>query len=64
LARATGVAAEALGVADEVGDLRAGLLADVVAVDGDPLADIGVLRRVLFVMKGGEVIRGAGSGTP
>lgn len=64
LASATGVAAEALGVSDEVGDLRAGLLADVVAVDGDPLADIGALRRVLFVMKSGEVVRGAGSGTP
>lgn len=57
LASATGLAAEALGVADRVGDLRAGLLADVVAVDGDPLRDIGALGRVLFVMKGGEVVK-------
>jgi len=57
LASATGLAAEALGVADRVGDLRAGLLADVVAVEGDPLLDIRALGRVLFVMKGGEVVK-------
>jgi imidazolonepropionase-like amidohydrolase len=57
LISATGLAAEALGVADRVGDLRVGLLADVVAVNGDPLREIGALGRVVFVMKGGEVVK-------
>jgi imidazolonepropionase-like amidohydrolase len=53
---ATTRAAEAL-MLDDRGDLRAGLLADVIAVDGNPLEDISALRRVVFVMKGGEVYR-------
>ena len=57
LVSATSLAAEALAMEDEIGDLRAGLLADVVAVDGDPLADIGALRRVVFVMKDGTIYR-------
>lgn len=60
LASATSVAAEALGLDDEVGDLRPGLLADIVAVEGDPLEDISALRRVAFVMKGGRVVRALG----
>ncbi len=60
LISATSRAAEALGVADEVGDLRAGLLADVIAVPGNPLDDISALRRVAFVMKDGQVVRAAG----
>lgn len=51
---ATSRAAEALGLED-VGDLAPGLFADIVAVDGDPLRDIGALGRVAFVMKGGQV---------
>ncbi len=56
IASATTRAAEALMLADR-GDLRAGLLADIIAVDGNPLDDISALRRVVLVMKGGEVYR-------
>jgi imidazolonepropionase-like amidohydrolase len=43
--------------ADDRGRLEPGLLADVVGVPGDPLADIAVTEQVRFVMKGGEVFR-------
>lgn len=51
--------AELLGLAGEVGSLRPGHHADVIAVPGDPLEEISVLERVAFVMKGGVVIRSA-----
>ena len=54
---ATVNAAELLGWTDDAGTVEAGKLADLVAVGGDPLADIGVMERVVFVMKGGEVVR-------
>jgi imidazolonepropionase-like amidohydrolase len=41
----------------DVGCLAPGALADVIAVDGDPLDDITVLERVQFVMKGGAVVK-------
>ena len=40
------------------GHLAAGKFADLIAVDGDPLADVTVLEHVRFVMKGGEVVVG------
>jgi imidazolonepropionase-like amidohydrolase len=40
------------------GAIRPGLAADLIAVPGDPLADIQTLKRVSFVMKDGRVIRG------
>ena len=50
-------AAELLGWEDRVGAIEAGKFADLIAVEGDPLKDIGELRRVKFVMKGGVVVR-------
>lgn len=50
-------AAELLGWSDRVGAIAAGRFGDVIAVDGDPLADISRLRHVTFVMKGGVVVR-------
>jgi imidazolonepropionase-like amidohydrolase len=49
--------AEALGWFDRVGSIEKGKYADLVAVSGDPLADITELQRVKFVMKGGKIIR-------
>jgi len=49
--------AKLLGWADEIGALKPGYFADIVAVPGNPLEDIGVLTRVAFVMKGGSIYR-------
>lgn len=57
LKAATSVDAELLGVADRLGTLEPGKLADVVAVPGDPTRDIRVTEKVLFVMKEGVVYR-------
>jgi imidazolonepropionase-like amidohydrolase len=57
---ATVRAAEALG-RDDVGALAPGRFADLIAVDGDPLTDVGQLEKVTFVMKGGKPVKGAGS---
>jgi len=53
----TSVAAELLGQSDAIGHLAPGMLADIVAVPGDPLQDITVLQKVMFVMKDGVVFR-------
>ena len=53
----TSNAAEMLGWQDRIGSIEPGKIADLVAVSGDPIADITELERVRFVMKGGEVIR-------
>lgn len=52
-------AADLIGWKDRVGALKPGYYADMVAVSGDPLADVSVLEHVRFVMKGGAVVRGA-----
>lgn len=50
-------AAELMGWQGQVGSITKGKFADIVAVSGDPLADISETRRVKFVMKGGEIFR-------
>jgi len=50
----TSRSAESMRMQDRIGAIAAGLDADLVAVDGDPLADITALRKVVFVMRGGS----------
>jgi imidazolonepropionase-like amidohydrolase len=54
---ATNVAADIIGWSADVGSIEKGKFADLVAVSGDPIADITEMSRVQFVMKGGQVIR-------
>ena len=49
-------AADLLGWSDRVGSIEAGRFADIIAVNGDPTADVTVLQHVAFVMKGGQVV--------
>jgi imidazolonepropionase-like amidohydrolase len=51
------VAAQTIGWQDQVGTIEKGKFGDLVAVAGDPLADITEMSRIMFVMKGGQVIR-------
>ena len=57
LQAATVNAAELLGLSDQIGSIEPGKFADVIAVSGDPLADITKMENVVFVMKGGEIIK-------
>jgi imidazolonepropionase-like amidohydrolase len=54
---ATSVAARFLGISDTHGSLEGGKLADIIAVPGDPLADIRQMERVTFVMKRGKIYK-------
>jgi imidazolonepropionase-like amidohydrolase len=56
LRTATTNAAHALGLTGKAGTLAEGLPADIIAVDGDPMADIGAMERVLLVMQNGREI--------
>jgi imidazolonepropionase-like amidohydrolase len=49
--------AKLLGWQGQIGSVKAGYLADIIAVEGNPLQDIGALQKVTFVMKGGLVFR-------
>jgi imidazolonepropionase-like amidohydrolase len=54
---ATANAADLMGWQDKVGSIQVGNYADVIAVSGDPVADVTELERVRFVMKGGVVVK-------
>ncbi len=57
LRAATSADADLLGISDRLGSIEKGKLADLVAVPGDPLHDISVMRQVFFVMKEGKIYR-------
>ncbi|HEX5601870.1 MAG TPA: amidohydrolase family protein [Pyrinomonadaceae bacterium] len=57
LRSATSVNARVLHMSDKIGAVKQGLLADMIAVEGDPTKDVGALRKVRFVIKGGIVYR-------
>src|SRR5256714_3807588 len=54
---ANSLGAEAMGLGNQIGTIAAGLQADIIALDGDPLKDITVVRRVTFVMKDGVIYK-------
>jgi imidazolonepropionase-like amidohydrolase len=57
LVSANSLAAEAMGLSEQLGSIAPGLQADIIALDGDPLKDITAVRRVVFVMKGGVIYK-------
>jgi imidazolonepropionase-like amidohydrolase len=59
LVSANSLAAEAMGLGDQIGTIAPGMQADIIALDGDPLKDITAVRRVVFVMKGGVAYKDA-----
>lgn len=61
---ATTSAADLIGWKDKVGQIAPGFLADMIAVNADPLADISVLEKVSFVMKGGAIYKNTLTGDP
>jgi imidazolonepropionase-like amidohydrolase len=57
LSAATATSARVLHLEKEIGRVQPGLFADLIAVDGDPTKDIGTLRNVTFVTKGGASVK-------
>ena len=57
LQAATVNGADAIGLVGQIGTIAPGAYADIIAVPGDPLADISLLEKVGFVMKGGKVYK-------
>jgi imidazolonepropionase-like amidohydrolase len=64
LLAATSVNARLFGLGERLGAVREGLIADLVAVEGDPSSDISAVRRVRLVMRGGRIFLGPESGMP
>ena len=61
---ATGSAADLIGDTNDIGSVRSGRYADIVAVNGDPLEDVTALEHVAFVMKGGTIYKEGGKIVP
>lgn len=57
LRSATSINARVLHLENQIGQVKAGLLADLIAVEGDPTKDVTELERIKFVMKGGQVVK-------
>ena len=50
-------AAKLLGLENQIGEIKEGMFADIIAVPGDPLRDVTSLQHVRFVMKGGRIVK-------
>ena len=57
LKSSTSVNADVFGYRDEIGRIKKNLLADIIAVTGDPSADITNIRKIVFVMKDGKIYK-------
>jgi imidazolonepropionase-like amidohydrolase len=57
LKSATAVNADVFGYSNKIGRIKKGLLADIIAVQGDPSVNIGAVRKVAFVMKDGKIYK-------
>lgn len=57
LRSATSVNADVFGYADEIGRIKKGLFADIIAVQGDPSSDIHAIRNIKFIMKNGKIYK-------
>jgi imidazolonepropionase-like amidohydrolase len=57
LVSANSLAAQSLGMENEIGSILPGMQADIIALSGDPLTDLTAVRRVVFVMKAGKVYK-------
>ena len=54
---ATMVSAELLGIQNELGSIETNKIADIIGVEGNPINDIGLMQKVVFVMKEGKIYK-------